>query len=547
MKNQPWWKEAIVYQIYPRSFKDSNGDGVGDLPGILSKLDYLQRLGVNTIWLSPVYKSPNDDNGYDISDYYGIMDEFGAMADFDLLLQRAHERQIRVVMDLVVNHTSDEHPWFIAARSSKDNPKRDFYIWRKGNNGVPPNNWASFFTGPAWEYDAATEEYYLHLFSKKQPDLNWQNPQVKREIFAMMRYWLDKGVDGFRMDVINFLAKPAGLPDAETPKDHPSGQPVLDHRLYMNQPGIHDILHAMNREVLSHYDVMTVGECGGLYPNNSLDYVAEDRQELNLIFQFDIMGWPDAPRERLQKVDAWYRAFRGKAWNTITFNNHDSPRQVSRLGDEKNFHRQSATLIATFLLTVPGTPFLYQGEEIGMTNVRFDSIDDYRDIDMKNRYALEISSGKSPSEVLEYLAERSRDNARTPMQWSADAHAGFSTGQPWIRVNPNFGTINVEANEHDNDSVLNYYRRMIRFRKDNAAFVHGDFSIVDTGSSHLLMYQRHLAPAMFTVVLNWQSEPCAAPGPLDSRATELVFSNDSQSARNEKQLNPWEARIYRWK
>jgi len=547
MKNRLWWKEAIVYQIYPRSFKDSNGDGVGDLPGILSKLDYLQRLGVNALWLSPVYKSPNDDNGYDISDYNQIMDEFGAMADFDRLVQQAHARQIRVIMDLVVNHTSDEHPWFIASRSSKDNPRRDFYIWRKGKNGGPPNNWGSFFTGSAWEYDAATDEFYLHLFSKKQPDLNWQNPEVRREIFTMMRYWLDRGVDGFRMDVINFLAKPAGLPDAEAPQDHPSGQPVLDHRLYMNQPGIHDILYAMNREVLSHYDVMTVGECGGLYPNNSLDYVAEDRQELNLIFQFDIMAASDTPWARLQKVDAWYRAFRGRAWNTITFSNHDSPRQVSRLGDDKNFHRQSATLIATFLLTVPGTPFLYQGEEIGMTNVRFNSIDDYRDIDMRNRYALEIANGKSQRQALESLAVQSRDNARTPMHWSADANAGFTTGQPWIKVNSNYTTLNVEANERNPDSVLNYYRRMIRFRKENAAFISGDFTIVDTGSRHLLMYQRGLGPTAFAVVLNWQSQPCAAPTHLASQPTELVFSNDADSARNDEHLNPWEARIYRWK
>lgn len=545
--NRTWWKEAVVYQIYPRSFMDSNGDGIGDLAGIISKLDYLKNLGVDVLWLSPIYKSPNDDNGYDISDYYDIMDEFGTMADFDLLLNEAHARGLKIVLDLVVNHTSDEHRWFVESRSSKDDSKRDYYIWRKGKNGKPPNNWASIFTGSAWEYDPQTQEFYLHLFSKKQPDLNWENPEVKKEIFKMIRFWLDKGVDGFRMDVINFLAKMPGLPDAKVPENHPEDEPVLDDLLYVNQPGMHEILHAMNRDVLSHYDVMTVGECGGLSPHSSLDYVAEDRHELNMIFQFDIMSWDGTPRDRLEKVDKWYRAFRGKAWNTITFNNHDSPRQVSRLGDDNHYHKESAKLIATFLMTVPGTPYIYQGEEIGMTNVYFDTIDDYRDIDIRNRYQIEIKNGKSPLAALDYLAERSRDNARTPIQWNSNPCSGFTTGQPWINVNPNFKAINVQNNEEDPDSILNYYRRLIQFRKDNQAFIYGEFSPIETDSENVLMYQRNFDEQKFLVILNWQSAEAELKAEIDIQNARHVFSNYSKPDSNEKQMHPWEARIYKWK
>jgi oligo-1,6-glucosidase len=442
-RRKAWWKEAVVYQIYPRSFMDSNGDGIGDLQGILSKLDYLKELGIDVIWLSPVYQSPNDDNGYDISDYRAIQKEFGTMEDFDRLLQEAHARGIKIMLDLVVNHTSDEHPWFVESRSSKDNDKRDFYFWRPGKDGKEPNNWLSCFSGSAWEYDATTDEYYLHIFSKKQPDLNWDNPRVRKEVYDMMKWWLDKGIDGFRMDVINFISKVDGLPSVEGDGYQWGGA------YFMNGPRIHEYLQEMNREVLSHYDLITVGETPGVTPEQAILYTAEDRKELQMVFQFEHMELDSGPNVKWDlkpwrlhdlkvTMSKWQTALDGKGWNSLYLNNHDQPRMVSRFGDDGKYRVESAKMLATFLHMMQGTPYIYQGEEIGMTNVRFSSIDEYRDIETLNMYREYRERGVPVESIMESIYAKGRDNARTPMQWNDSENAGFTTGKPWIAVNPNY-------------------------------------------------------------------------------------------------------------
>jgi len=555
--DKAFWKEAVVYQIYPRSFKDSNGDGIGDLRGIIEKLDYLKELGVDVVWLNPVYKSPNDDNGYDISDYYDIMDEFGTMADWEELRDGLHARGIKLVMDLVVNHTSDEHPWFVASRSSKDNPYRDFYYWRPGKpDGREPNNWLSFFSGSAWEYDEKTGEYYLHLFSRKQPDLNWENPKVREEVYKMMRWWLDRGVDGFRMDVINCISKAEGLPDAG------SGRYGWGGDYFLNGPRVHEFLQEMHREVLSRYtDIMTVGETPGVTVEEALKYTDPRRQELNMVFQFEHMGvdagpggkWDVRPWDfvELKRIlNKWQTGLRGVGWNSLYLNNHDQPRMVSRFGDEGKYRKESAKMLATMLHTMQGTPYIYQGEEIGMTNVRFESIDDYRDIETLNMYREKVlEQGEDPQKVLKAIHYIGRDNARTPMQWDDGPNAGFTTGTPWIKVNPNYKSINVKEAMADPDSIFHYYRKLIALRRQNDIMVYGDFLPLMEDHPQIYAYLRVLGKERWLVLLNFFGRECEFDLPKDVTFGDagLVIGNYPDGNRplsRRVALRPYEARVY---
>lgn len=549
-----WWKEAVVYQIYPRSFKDSDGDGVGDIQGIVSKLDYLQELGVDVIWLSPVYKSPNDDNGYDISDYFEIMDEFGTMQDWTQLLDGLHERGMKLLMDLVVNHTSDEHAWFAESRSSRDNPYRDYYIWRPGKSGnIPPNNWRSFFSGSAWKYDDTTGEYYLHLFSKKQPDLNWDNPKLRQSVYEMMTFWLDKGVDGFRMDVINLISKVPGLPD-DGEDGLGDGSPY-----FMNGPHVHDYLREMNEQVLSKYDVMTVGETPGVSVEEALKYTGADRKELQMVFQFEHMDvdagdgdkWTVVPWT-LQKLRGvlhkWQTGLAEDGWNSLYLNNHDQPRMVSRFGNDGEYRVPSAKMLATLLHTLKGTPYIYQGEELGMTNIHFNSIEDYRDIEILNMYEERVTQGNAdPGTIMEAIHAKGRDNARTPMQWNAGPNAGFTTGTPWIRINPNYKEINAEASMSDPDSVFRYYQRLIALRKQNPVMVYGDYQLLLQDHEQIYAYTRTLGEVIWLIALNFSE--AAAILEFDDRYSgmkrELIIGNYPEDGMEPEQLRPYEARVYR--
>jgi oligo-1,6-glucosidase len=559
---QSWWREAVVYQIYPRSFYDSNGDGIGDLRGIVAKLDYLKELGVDVVWLSPVYRSPNDDNGYDISDYQDIMDEFGTLADWEELLAEMHRRGLRLVMDLVVNHTSDEHRWFVESRKSKDNSYRDYYIWRPGKEGRKPNNWESFFGGSAWQYDAATDEYYLHLFSKKQPDLNWENPRVRREVYDMMLWWLEKGIDGFRMDVINMISKVPGLPDA--PVTGP-GPYQWGGQYFIHGPRLLEFLDEMKREVLSRYDIITVGEAPMATTEHAVDLTHAETGHLNMLFQFEHMDldkergavsakWALKPWDLLdlkQVMSRWQTELHGKGWNSLYLSNHDQPRPVSRFGDDGEYRLQSAKLLATFLHMLQGTPYVYQGEEIGMTNVRFASIDDYRDIETLNMYREFVEEkGVEPALVMAMIHAKSRDNARTPMQWDASEHAGFTTGTPWIRVNPNYKEINVEQALADPDSVLRYYQRLIRLRKENPVIVYGRYELILEAHEEIYAFTRTLDEDRLLVVLNFtKGTPVfAMPTHISCTALELLISNyavDPAEDCHLLTLRPYEARVYR--
>jgi oligo-1,6-glucosidase len=554
-----WWKEAVVYQIYPRSFYDSNGDGIGDIRGIIAKLDYLKELGVDVVWLSPVYKSPNDDNGYDISDYQDIMDEFGTMEDWEEMLEEMHKRGIKLVMDLVVNHTSDEHPWFIESRKSKDNPYRDYYIWRPGKNGKEPNNWESCFGGSAWEYDETTGEYYLHLFSKKQPDLNWENPKVRREVYEMMKFWLDKGVDGFRMDVINMISKAPELPDGELQKGkkYASGS-----QYYMNGPRVHEFLQEMNREVLSKYDIMTVGETPGVTPKEGILYTDPSRHELNMVFQFEHVGLDSGPGGKwdirpwsladLKKtMTKWQKELEGKGWNSLYLNNHDQPRAVSRFGDDGKYRVESAKMLATFLHMMQGTPYIYQGEELGMTNVRFPSIEDYRDIETLNMYKEHVEEyGEDPQTVMEKIYYKGRDNARTPMQWDDSENAGFTTGTPWIQVNPNYKEINAKAALADPNSVFHYYKKLIQLRKQHDIIVYGTYNLILEDDPYIYAYTRTLGNEKLIVITNFSGKNPVfrLPDDITYKTKELLISNydvDETEELKKIHLRPWEARVYK--
>ena len=544
-----WWKEAIVYQIYPRSFCDSNGDGIGDLNGITSKLDYLKELGIDVIWLSPVYKSPNDDNGYDISDYEAIMTEFGTMDDFDKMLAAAHERGIKIVMDLVVNHTSDEHPWFVESRSSKDNPKRDYYIWKEGKNGKEPNNWGSAFSGPAWKYDEKTDMYYLHLFSVKQPDLNWENPKVRKEVFDMMTRWCEKGIDGFRMDVISLISKPEGYPDAKVVGLYG------DMGICANGPKVHDYLKEMNEKVLSKFDIMTVGETAGVTLEEAKKYANTDGSELNMVFQFEHMDldggekfkWSTQPMPLVplkENLSKWQKGLDGVAWNSLYFCNHDQPRIVSRLGDESDAYRElSAKCIATCLHMMQGTPYVYQGEELGMTNTVFNSVDDFRDLESINAYRELVESGLYTDEdMFPKIAHKSRDNARTPMQWDASKNAGFTTGTPWIAVNPNYKKINVADQLKREDSVFHYYQKLIRLRKENEIIVYGNYELLLPEDENIFAYTRTLDNQKLLVVCNFSKSEQRFDFSGYENAKVLI-SNYNRDAREDGILKPYEATV----
>ena len=542
-----WWKEAVVYQIYPRSFCDSNGDGIGDLNGITSKLDYLKELGIDVIWLSPVYKSPNDDNGYDISDYEDIMTEFGTMDDFDKMLAAAHERGIKIVMDLVVNHTSDEHPWFVESRSSKDNEKRDYYIWKEGKDGKEPTNWGSAFSGPAWKYDEKTDMYYLHLFSVKQPDLNWENPKVRKEVFDMMTRWCEKGIDGFRMDVISLISKPEGYPDAKVVGLYG------DMGICANGPKVHDYLKEMNEKVLSKFDIMTVGETAGVTLEEAKKYANTDGSELNMVFQFEHMDldggekfkWSTQPMPLVplkENLSKWQKGLDGVAWNSLYFCNHDQPRIVSRLGDESDAYRElSAKCIATCLHMMQGTPYVYQGEELGMTNTVFNSVDDFRDLESINAYRELVESGLYTDEdMFPKIAHKSRDNARTPMQWDASENAGFTTGTPWIAVNPNYKKINVADQLKREDSVFHYYQKLIRLRKENEIIVYGNYELLLPEDENIFAYVRTLDNQKLLVVCNFSKSEQKFDFSGYENAKVLI-SNYNRDAGKDGILKPYEA------
>lgn len=554
-----WWKESVVYQIYPRSFKDSNGDGIGDIKGITSKLDYLKELGVDVIWLSPVYKSPNDDNGYDISDYQDIMDEFGTMEDWEEMLAEIHNRGMKLIMDLVVNHSSDEHKWFVESRKSKDNPYRNYYIWRPGKDGKEPNNWESAFSGSTWEYDEQTEEYFLHIFSKKQPDLNWENPTVRDEVYKMMSWWLEKGIDGFRMDVINFISKVEGLPPAPNPdgKKYVSG-----HEYFMNGPRIHEFLQEMNREVLSKYDILTVGEMPGVTPEQGALYTGEERNELNMVFTFEHMDLDSGPNGKwdlrpwkltdIKKIlSKWQTELEGKGWNSLYWNNHDQPRVVSRFGDDQQYRIESAKMLATCLHMMQGTPYIYQGEELGMTNIQFDSIDEYRDIETLNMYKVKVEiEGVDPTDVMKSIYVKGRDNARTPVQWDDTDHAGFTTGTPWIKVNPNYKEINAKQAVADENSVFHYYKKLIQLRKQHEIIVYGSYQLLYENDESIYAYTRTLHDEKLVVVTNFtnHSIPFELPGNIEFSSKEFLMGNypvDIEEDVRQFTLKPYEARVYK--
>ena len=557
-----WWKESVVYQIYPISFKDSNGDGVGDLRGILSKLDYLQDLGVDVVWICPIYQSPGHDNGYDISDYYKIDPAFGTMEDFDELLEGLHARGMKLMMDLVLNHTSDEHPWFLESRKSKDNPKRDYYIWRKGKNGGPPNNWESYFSGSVWEYDERTDEYYLHLYSKHQPDLNWENPAVIRELHDMVKWWLQKGVDGFRFDAIAHIAKAKGLPDADNPQQTPT---VRAYELFSNLDDVHTLLQDLHDNVLYYYDIMTVGETSGLGPEEALSYVGDDRRELNMTFQFEHMfldaasagsgKWDVVPwklTDLKEVISRWQTVLHGRGWNANYLCNHDQPRAVSRFGNDQEPYRiPSAKMLATFLHMLEGTPYIYQGEEIGMTNVVFDSIDDYRDVETLNYYEEQRRNGVPEADIMRAIHLKSRDNARTPMQWDAGPQAGFTTAESaWIRVNPNHERINVEEAIRNPDSIYHYYKELIRLRKEHAVIVYGAYELLLPDHPQIYAFTRKLEKSRLLVILNFSSEEPVFEWPVEAMEPEdieLLISNYAPQEHEDLlnlPLRPYEARVY---
>jgi oligo-1,6-glucosidase len=555
-----WWKEAVVYQIYPRSFKDSNGDGIGDLKGITSKLDYLHGLGVDVIWLSPHFDSPNADNGYDIRDYRKVMAEFGTMTDFDEMLAGIKQRHMRLIIDLVVNHTSDEHKWFVESRSSKENPYRNYYIWRDGKPNPasatgfdPPNNYPSFFSGSAWQFDPATKQYYLHYFAVKQPDLNWDNPKVRTEVFDLMKFWLDKGVDGFRMDVIPLISKQPGLPELTPEQLKDAGN------AYANGPHMHEYLQEMNRNVMARYDVMTVGEALGISLEQTPQMVDDRRHELNMIFNFDAVRinrdgrlWKSWTLPDFKAIYTRHaNGLDAHSWDTVFLSNHDNPRLVSSFGDDSPaFRVPSAKLLATMLLTLRGTPFLYQGDELGMTNYPFKSIGDFDDIEAKNGYKADVLTHKVSEETyLSNLRHMSRDNARTPMQWDNTSQAGFtSSAKSWLAVNPNYPSINAAQQLADSDSIYHYTRQMIALRHKSPTLVYGDYKDLDPQNPEVFAYTRTLGEDRYLVVLNFSGNPIAYSLPGGIKPTSLLITNDGASEVNSSTLNlkGWEARVYKF-
>ena len=560
MKNNHWWKNAVVYQIYPKSFQDSNNDGIGDLQGIISRLDYLQKLGVDILWLNPIYESPQVDNGYDISNYRAINPTLGTMADFDQLLTAVHQRGMKLVMDLVVNHTSDQHHWFIEAKKSKNNPYRDFYIWRDGKNGHAPNNWGSYFSGPAWKYDPTTDQYYLHLFAPEQPDLNWENPQVRQTVYQMMNWWADKGVDGFRMDVINLISKPAGLPDGPRTADE---KYATVEGFVPNGPRVHEFLREMNQNVMSKRKMITVGETPNVTPADAKRYADLHNRELNMVFQFEHMNLDANPNPALGKwydqkpkladlranLTKWQTELAGTAWNSLYWNNHDQPRVVSRFGDDstEDYRVKSAKMLATMTHFMQGTPYIYEGEEIGMTNAGFTKLSDYVDLESINAYhqLVDDQGLVEPATMLKYLAMHSRDNARTPMQWNDSANAGFSAHQPWEKVTANYRRINVAKALADPDSIFYYYQQLIKFRHTMPVITDGTYALVPGNEDDpaIFAYTRRDKATTLMVILNYTDQAVERHYTVPKTA-KLLISNYSDD--QDDTLRPYEAKVYQY-
>ena len=542
-----WWKEAVAYQVYPRSFNDSNGDGIGDLPGLIEKLDYLENLGIDVIWLSPMYPSPNDDNGYDISDYKGIMSEFGTMNDFDQLLSSIHQRGMKLILDLVVNHTSDEHPWFIESKSSKTNAKRDWYIWADPKpDGSEPNNWESIFNGSTWEFDESTKQYYFHLFSKKQPDLNWENPDVRQAVFEMMNWWFEKGIDGFRVDAITHIKKNFEAGDLPVP-DGKKFAPAFD--VDMNQPGIQEWLQEMKDKSLSRYDIMTVGEANGVTPNDAEEWVGEENGKFNMIFQFEHLGLCSTGDTKFdvksykQVLNRWQKQLENVGWNALFIENHDQPRRVSTWGDDKNYWYESATSHATAYFLQQGTPFIYQGQEIGMTNYPFESIESFNDVAVKTEYQIVKKEGGDVNQLLDKYKMENRDNARTPMQWNNSINAGFTTGKPWFHVNPNYTEINVKQQLNDKFSILSYYKALIQLKKSDLIYTYGKFNMVDAENKQVFAYTRTFKNNTVLIVANLTNEVSELnlPFELDISSVDIKLHNYHLNDINLDHIKPYES------
>jgi oligo-1,6-glucosidase len=549
--NHKWWKEQVVYQVYPRSFFDANGDGIGDLKGIISKLDYLILLGIDTLWISPHFDSPNEDNGYDIRDYKKVMEEFGTMEDFDTLLESCHKNSIRLIVDLVVNHTSDEHDWFVKSRSSKMNDYRDFYIWKKGKGNDLPNNWPAFFGGSAWEKTEETGEYYLHYFSKKQPDLNWDNPKVRKSVYDLMRFWLDKGIDGFRMDVIPFISKDKRFLDLS------KEELKAPEKTYTKGPNLGAYLKEMNREVLSKYDIFSVGEAFGIGRDAMMRMSDEREKELDLVFLFDIVriGREDWYQKswtlpQLKKLFEIQSNTDSNHWPTVFLNNHDNPRSVSNYGNTKDYRVKSAKLLALLTLTQRGTPFLYQGEEIGMTNVDFKAIDDFDDLQVRGNLSKVLKNKITKEEYLNHLNRSSRDHSRTLMQWSDQPKAGFSKNEnTWFLVNPNYHEINVEKNLNDPKSVFNFYKNLLFIRKKSKELIYADYEDLDPNHPQIFCYQRLGKKQTYLVILNFSSDYVSYKIPVFNSKYRLIISNKldkiSPVKSNFIELDPWDALMFK--
>lgn len=548
-----WWKEAVAYQVYPRSFYDSNNDGVGDLRGIIEKLDYIKELGIDIIWVSPFYKSPNDDNGYDISDYQDIMKEFGNMKDFDELLEAVHKKGMKLIIDLVINHTSDEHPWFIESKSSKDNPKRDWYIWRDGKEDKEPNNWESIFGGSAWVKDEKTNQYYLHLFTKKQPDLNWKNKDMRSAIYEMMNWWLDKGIDGFRVDAISHINKEEGLLDMPNPNNL---KYVSSFDKHMNVEGIHEYLKDIKDNTYGKYDVMTVGEANGVTPEDAHLWVSEEEGKFNMVFQFEHLDlWNNNMDKSLDLVkfkkvlSKWQNNLHNIGWNALFIENHDIPRIVSMLGNDEKYWYESSTCLGLMYFMQEGTPFIYQGQEIGMTNVEFENIEDYNDVKTKNNYYLGLESGESHENLMKRAWRLSRDNSRTPMQWDDSNFGGFSKSKPWININPNYKTINVKNQIHDEYSILNFYKTMIKIRKSNEALIYGEYKLILEDNKNIYAYKRVLGSDEFIIITNMSNEKVMYNyKDIKLNYENLVIANlkvKNHETTNSIELKPWECRMYK--
>ncbi|KGP93241.1 oligo-1,6-glucosidase [Pontibacillus chungwhensis BH030062] len=545
-----WWKEAVGYQVYPRSFQDSNGDGIGDLQGMISRLDYLKDLGIDFIWICPMYKSPKDDNGYDISDYQDILEEFGTMEDFDELLREVHKRGMKLIIDLVLNHTSDEHPWFLESKSSVQSSKRDWYIWRDPLNGEEPNNWESIFGGSAWEYDETSGQYYMHLFSKKQPDLNWENEEVREVLYDTVNWWLDKGIDGFRIDAISHIKKRPGLPSLPNPKEE---KYVSSFDMHMNQEGIHKFLQEFKDKTYGNYDVMTVGEANGVSADEAHLWVGEEGK-MDMVFQFEHLDlWDQDADQKLdvlalkEALTRWQKGLEGDGWNALFIENHDKARSVSTWGNDGKYWRESATSLGTMYFFMQGTPFIYQGQEIGMTNFKFPSIEDFDDVAAKNTYQNMIEEGYTHQDVMKVLWSTSRDNSRTPMQWSQDEHAGFTTANPWMKINPNYETINVESQQNDQDSILEYYKTMIQLKKQYDLFTYGTYDLVNADDAQVYAYTRTLENETALVITNLTESDVVFKSPVSVSPPSLVLSNynmNEDTSDTELKLSPYEARVY---